>query len=80
MNSVQQGLPYTRQPILYELYNVLDSKKSEYNKMKNGGIATGVTVYGSRREVTLSGSEHPPVAVLTVESSAPCEGLSRQGG
>ena len=79
MISVQRILPYTKQLVLYALYDVLDSEESEYDKAENGGIAAKVTVYGNRSGFTLSVSEQPPATVLTVEISDPCEGLSRQG-
>ena len=79
MISVQRILPYTKQLVLYALYDVLDSEESEYDKAENGGIAAEVTVYGNRSGFTLSVSEQPSATVLTVEISDPCEGLSRQG-
>ena len=79
MISVQRILPYTKQLVLYALYDVLDSEESEYDKAENGGIAAEVTVYGNRSGFTRSVSEQPPVTVLTVQISAPCQGLSVQG-
>ena len=79
MISVQRILPYTKQLVLYALYDVLDSEESEYDKAENGRIAAGITVYGNRSGFTLSVSEQPPVTVLTVQISAPCQGLSVQG-
>ena len=79
MKSVQRILPYTKQLVLYALYDVLDSEESEYDKAENGGIAAKVTVYGNKSGFTLSVSEQPPATVLTVEISAPYGGLSRQG-
>ena len=78
MISVQRILPYTKQLVLYALYDVLDSEESEYDKAENGRIAAKVTVYGNRSGFTLSVSEQPPATVLTVEISAPYGGLSRQ--
>ena len=43
MISVQRILPYTKQLVLYALYDVLDSEESEYDKAENGGIAAEVT-------------------------------------
>lgn len=65
--------------MLYALYDVLDSEESEYDKAENGCIAAKVTVYGNQSGFTLSVSEQPPVTVLTVQISAPCQGLSVQG-
>ena len=79
MISVQRILPYTKQLVLYALYDVLDSEESEYDKAENGGIAAKVTVYGNKSGFTLSVSEQPPVTVLMVQISAPCQGLSVQG-
>ena len=79
MRTVRRNLPYTKQLVLYALYDVLDSEESEYDKAENGRIAAGITVYGNRSGFMLSVSEHPPDTVLTVEISDPCEGLSRQG-
>lgn len=79
MRTVRRNLPYTKQLVLYALYDVLDSEKSEYDKQESGGIAAGITVYGNKSGFTLSVSEHPPDTVLTVEISDPCGGLSRQG-
>ena len=76
---VQRILPYTKQLVLYALYDVLDSEESEYDKAENGDIAAKVTVYGNKSGFTLSVSEQPPVTVLTVQISAPYGGLSRQG-
>ena len=71
MRAVQRILPYTKQLVLYALYDVLDSEESEYDKAENGCIAAKVTVYGNRSGFTLSVSEQPPATVLTVEISAP---------
>ena len=79
MISVQRILPYTKQLVLYALYDVLDSEESDYDKAENGRIAAKVTVYGNRSGFTLSVSEQPPVTVLTVAISDPCEGLSQKG-
>ncbi len=79
MISVQRILPYTRQLVLYALYDVLDSEESEYDKAENGSIAANVTVYENRSGFKLSVSEQPPVTVLTVDISDPCEGLSLKG-
>ena len=66
MISVQRILPYTKQLVLYALYDVLDSEESEYDKAENGRIE-------------LSVSEELPATVLMVQISAPCQGLSVQG-
>lgn len=79
MRTVRRNLPYTKQLVLYALYDVLDSEESEYDKAENGRIAAEVTVYGNKSGFTLSVSEQPPVTVLTVQISAPCQGLSVQG-
>lgn len=79
MRTVRRNLPYTKQLVLYALYDVLDSEESEYDKAENGGIAAKVTVYGNQSGFTLSVSEQPPDTVLTVQISAPCQGLSVQG-
>ena len=79
MRAVQRILPYTKQLVLYALYDVLDSEESEYDKAENGCIAAGITVYGNKSGFMLSVSEHPPVTVLTVQISDPCQGLSVQG-
>lgn len=36
MRAVQRILPYTKQLVLYALYDVLDSEESEYDKAENG--------------------------------------------
>ena len=79
MTSVQRILPYTKQLVLYALYDVLDSEDSEYDKAENGRIAAKVTVYGNQSGFELSVSEELPATALTVQVSAPCEGLSEQG-
>ena len=87
MISVQRILPYTKQLVLYALYDVLDSEESdvldseesEYDKAENGGIAAKVTVYGNQSGFELSVSEELPATVLMVQISAPCQGLSVQG-
>lgn len=79
MRTVQRILPYTKQLVLYALYDVLDSEESEYDKAENGSIAVKMTVYGNQSGFTLSVSEQPPGTILTVEINAPCEGLSQQG-
>ena len=79
MTTVQRFLPYTKQLVLYALYDVLDAEESEYDKTEDKGIAARVTVYGNRSGFLLSVTEEPPVTVLTVRMIAPCEGLSRQG-
>lgn len=79
MKSVQRILPYTKQLVLYALYDVLDSEESEYEKAEDGCITAKVTVYGNKSGFALSVSEDPPGTVLTVQVSAPCQGLSQQG-
>ena len=79
MRAVQRILPYTKQLVLYALYDVLDSEESEYDKTENGRITAKVTVYGNQSGFELSVSEELPATVLTVQISAPCEGLSEQG-
>ena len=79
MRTVRRNLPYTKQLVLYALYDVLDSEKSEYDKQESGCIAAGITVYGNRSGFMLSVSEQLPDTVLTVEISSPYEGLSEQG-
>lgn len=79
MRTVRRNLPYTKQLVLYALYDVLDSEKSEYDKAENGRIAAKVTVYGNQSGFELSVSEELPATVLTVQISAPCQGLSQQG-
>ena len=79
MRAVQRILPYTKQLVLYALYDVLDSEESEYDKAENGRIAAKVTVYGNQSGFELSVSEELPATVLTVQISAPCQGLSVQG-
>ena len=79
MRAVQRILPYTKQLALYALYDVLHSEESEYDKAENGRIAAKVTVYGNRSGFELSVSEELPATVLTVQISAPCQGLSVQG-
>lgn len=78
MKSVQRILPYTKQLVLYALYDILDSEESKYEKTENGYIAAQITVYGNRSGFELSVSEVPPVTVLTVQMSDPCKGLSEQ--
>ena len=79
MRAVRRVLPYTKQLVRYALYDILDSEQSEYEKTEDGWIAANITVYGNRSGFTLSVSEDPPATVLTVQVSAPCEGLSEQG-
>ena len=70
MISVQRILPYTKQLVLYALYDVLDSEESEYDKTGNGCIAAKVTVYGNQSGFELSVSEELPATVLMVQISA----------
>ena len=79
MKMTQRFLPYTKQLVLYALYDVLDSEESEYDKAENGRIAAKVTVYGNQSGFELSVSEELPATVLMVQISAPCQGLSVQG-
>ena len=79
MKWVQRFLPYTKQLVLYALYDILDSEESEYDKTENGCIAARVTVYGNRSGFALYVSEAPPVTALTVEMSDPCKALSEKG-
>lgn len=79
MISVQRILPFTKQLVLYALYDVLDSEQSEYEKTATGCICARVTVYGNPSGFVLSVSDAPPATVLTVDIPDPCQGLSRQG-
>ena len=79
MQSAQRLLPYTRQLVLYALYDVLDAEACAYERGADGWITAQVTVYGNRSGFVLSVSEEPPVTVLTVQVREPCPGLSRQG-
>lgn len=78
MKTVRRVLPYTRQLVLYALYDILDSEESEYDKAEDGCIAAEVTVYGNKSGFALYVSEKPPATVLTVQMSSPCEGLSEK--
>lgn len=79
MISVQRFLPFTKQLVLYALYDVLDSEQSEYEKTATGCIRARVTVYGNTSGFVLSVSDAPPATVLAVDIADPCQGLSRQG-
>lgn len=79
MKSVQRILPYTNPLVQYALYDILDSENSVYNKEDNKRIVAKVTVYGNRSEFVLSVTEEKPIAVLMVQITKPCEGLSEQG-
>ncbi len=79
MKAVQRILPYTKQLVLYALYDVLDSEECEYEKGEDGWIAAEVTVYGNTSGFALSVSPKPPLTLLTVEMTRPCPWLSPRG-
>lgn len=79
MVSVQRFLPFTKQLVLYALYDVLDSEQSAYEKTATGCLRARVTVYGNTSGFVLSVTDAPPATVLTVDISEPCRGLSIQG-
>ena len=47
MISVQRILPYTKQLVLYALYDVLNSEESEYDKTENGIRGLVITIIDS---------------------------------
>ena len=73
MKSVQRLLPYTKQLVLYALYDILEAENSEYDKSDDGYITARITVYGNRSGFALSVAEKLPVTVLTVRMSEPRE-------
>lgn len=79
MVSVQRLLPFTKQLVLYALYDVLDAEESAYEKTDTGCIRARVTVYGNPSGFVMTVSDAPPATVLTVDIPDPCLGLSRQG-
>lgn len=79
MISVQRFLPFTKQIVLYALYDVLDSEQSAYEKTAAGCIRARVTVYGNPSGFVVSVADAPPATVLTVDIAEPCPGLSAQG-
>ncbi len=79
MKSVRRILPYTRQLVLFALYDVLDSQNSVYEKEKSGHIDADVAVFGNKNGFEIIVSEEPPATVLTVSIITPREGLSEQG-
>lgn len=79
MKSVQRILPYTKQLVLYALYDVLDSEDSVYETEHTGHIDADVAVFGNKSGFEITVSEEPPATMLTVSMIAPREGLSEQG-
>lgn len=79
MKSVRRILPYTKQLVLYALYDVLDSEDGVYEKEKAGCIDAAVTVFGNKSGFEITVWEEPPATVLTVSMISPREGLSVQG-
>ena len=79
MKSVRRILPYTRQLVLYALYDVLESENSVYEKENAGHIDADVAVFGNTSGFEITISEEPPATVLTVSVKTPREGLSEQG-
>lgn len=87
MKAVQRILPYTKQLVLYALYDVLDSEESEYDKTENGCIAAEVTVYGNTSGIcpvripqtaahSADGGNDPPRPLAFAPGSAAGGGLS----
>lgn len=79
MKSVRRILPYTKQLVLYALYDVLDSENSVYEKEDAGQIDADVSVFGNTSGFEITVSEEPPATVLNVTVISPREGLSEQG-
>lgn len=79
MKSVRRILPYTKQLVLYALYDVLDSENSVYKKENAGQIDASISVFGNTSGFELTISDEPPATVLTVKIKSPREGLSDKG-
>ena len=79
LRSVRRILPYTRQLVLYALYDILDSENIVYEKESTGHIDADVTVFGNKSGFSITISEESPATVLTVSITSPRDGLSQQG-
>ncbi len=78
-NTIKTTLPYNRQYVLFAIYEVLDKKGAEYEKINATTILSEMSVYGNTSRFSLSADEQPFGTELTVTMVRPCEGLSASG-
>lgn len=79
MRSVRRLLPYQKQPVLFAVYDVLDSEKGYYTKEGAGCISAEITVFGNTSGFEITVSEEQSKTVLSLRITAPREGLSEKG-
>lgn len=78
-NAIKTTLPYNRKYVLFAIYEVLDKKGAEYEKINATTILSEISVYGNTSRFSLSVDEQPFGTELTVTMVCPCEGLSASG-
>lgn len=78
-NAIKTTLPYNRKYVLFAIYEVLDKKGAEYEKINATTILSEISVYGNTSRFSLSVDEQPFGTELTVTMVHPCEGLSASG-
>lgn len=78
-NTIKTTLPYNRKYVLFAIYEVLDKKGAEYEKINATTILSEISVYGNTSRFSLSADEQPFGTELTITMVRPCEGLSPSG-
>ena len=72
-------LPYNRQYVIVDVYEVLDKTGAEYEKTDSSTILTKLSVYGNLSSFSISVDEQETGTELTVTMIHHCDGLSDAG-
>jgi len=80
MDMTERILPYTKQLVIFALYDVIEQEHGRYQRDgQSDDIIADLFVYGNQIGFTVHIRERPPGTELTVDVTRPCEGLSEQG-
>lgn len=80
MKSVRRLLPYSKQLVLFAVYDVLDAEKCNYTKESAECIFAEINVFDNISGFEITVSEEISGTALYLSITAPCEGLSEKGG
>ena len=77
--TAKRILPYIRQYVVIDIYEVLDKSGAKYEKTDSSTILSEISVYGNTSRFSISVSEQTVGTELLVTMVHPCEGLSSFG-
>ena len=70
-NTIKTTLPYNRKYVLFAIYEVLDKKGAEYEKINATTILSEISVYGDTSRFSLSAEDQPFGRELTLTMVRP---------